>query len=147
MLAYYGIEERGIIMKYEEIVEKVKAATSKANVSRAVGHIAFQFNIEGEGEGAFYLEIADGKVNVEPFEYYDRDVLVVTTADIIMQMIEGGLQPMVAYTNEQLKVYGNVDHLKVLPLNSKAKDISGTKEASEPKSGSEKKSRKKHLRK
>lgn len=134
-------------MKYEEIVEKVKAATSKANVSRAVGHIAFQFNIEGEGEGAFYLEIADGKVNVEPFEYYDRDVLVVTTADIIMQMIEGGLQPMVAYTNEQLKVYGNVDHLKVLPLNSKAKDISGTKEASEPKSGSEKKSRKKHLRK
>ena len=61
--------ERGFTMKYEEIVEKVKAATSKANVSRAVGHIAFQFNIEGEGEGAFYLEIADGKVNVEPFEY------------------------------------------------------------------------------
>lgn len=108
-------------MKYEEIVEKVKNATSKANVSRAVGHIAFQFNVEGEGEGAFYLEIADGKVYVEPYEYYDRDVIIVTTANVIMQMIEGGLQPMVAYTNEQMKVYGNIDHLKVLPLGCDSK--------------------------
>ena len=111
-------------MKYEEIVEKVRSATSKANVSRAVGHIAFQFNVEGEGEGAFYLEIADGKVYVEPYEYYDRDVIIVTTADVIMQMIEGGLQPMVAYTNEQMKVYGNIDHLKVLPLGCDCKQAS-----------------------
>ena len=111
-------------MKYEEIVEKVRNATSKANVSRAVGHIAFQFNVEGEGEGAFYLEIADGKVYVEPYEYYDRDVIIVTTADVIMQMIEGGLQPMVAYTNEQMKVYGNIDHLKVLPLGCDCKQAS-----------------------
>ena len=117
-------------MKYEEIVEKVRSATSKANVSRAVGHIAFQFNIEGEGEGAFYLEIADGKVYVEPYEYYDRDVIIVTTADVIMQMIEGGLQPMVAYTNEQMKVYGNIDHLKVLPLGCDCKQVS--KQETEP---------------
>lgn len=103
-------------MRYEEIVEKVRVATSKANVSRAVGHIAFQINVEGEGEGAFYVEIADGKVYVEPYEYYDRDLIIVTTADVIMQMIEGGLKPMVAYTNEQLKAYGNIDYLKVLPL-------------------------------
>ena len=111
-------------MKYEEIVEKVRSATRKANVSRAVGHIAFQFNVEGAGEGAFYLEIADGKVYVEPYEYYDRDVIIVTTADVIMQMIEGGLQPMVAYTNEQMKVYGNIDHLKVLPLGCNCKQAS-----------------------
>lgn len=117
-------------MKYEEIVEKVRSATRKANVSRAVGHIAFQFNIEGEGEGAFYLEIADGKVYVEPYEYYDRDVIIVTTADVILQMIEGGLQPMVAYTNEQMKVYGNIDHLKVLPLSCDCKQAS--KQEAEP---------------
>lgn len=109
------------IMRYEEIVERVKNATSKANVSRAVGHIAFQFNVEGEGEGAFYLEISDGKVYVEPYEYYDRDVVIVTTADVLMQMTEGGLQPMVAYTNEQIRVYGNIDHLKVLPLGCECK--------------------------
>ena len=117
-------------MKYEEIVEKVRVATSRVNVSRAVGHIAFQFNIEGEGEGAFYLEIADGKVNVEPYEYYDRDVIIVTTADVIMQMLENGLQPMVAYTNDQLKVYGNINQLKVLPLGCDCKQ--STKPTTEP---------------
>ena len=103
-------------MKYEEIVEKVKMAVSKAKVSRTVGHVAFQFNVEGEGEGAFYVEIADGKVNVEPFEYYDRDVIVVTSAEVIMQMLKGELQPMVAYTNELMKVYGNRELLNVLPF-------------------------------
>ena len=103
-------------MKYEELVANVKMAAERAKIGRHVGHIAFQFNIEGEAEGAFYLELADGRVHVEPYEYYDRDLLIVTTADVVMQMIEGKLQPMVAYTNDQLKAYGNINHLEVLPL-------------------------------
>ena len=78
--------------------------------------MAYQFNVEGEAEGAFYLEIAEGKINVEPYEYYDRDILIVTSADVIIQMIEGKLQPMVAFSNGQLKVYGDVQQLKVLPF-------------------------------
>ena len=113
-----------MIMRYEELVEKVRNMTRNAKVSRGVGHVAFQFNVEGEAEGAFYVELADGKVYVEPYEYYDRDVIIVTTADVIMQMIEGGLQPMVAYTNEQMKVYGNINHLKVLPLGCDSKQSS-----------------------
>lgn len=108
-------------MRYEELVEKVREATKKARASKTVGHVAFQFNVEGEAEGAFYLEIADGKINVEPYEYYDRDVIIVTTAEVIMQMIAGELQPMVAYTNEQLRAYGNVEQLKVLPLGCDSK--------------------------
>ena len=105
-------------MKYEELVESVRRATKNAKVSRAVGHVAFQFNIEGEAEGAFYLELADGKVNVEPYEYYDRDLIIVTTADVVMQMIEGKLQPRVAWTKGQLKIYGDESQLAVLPLGS-----------------------------
>ncbi len=126
-------------MKYEEIVENVKKATEQAKVSKAVGHVAFQFNVEGEGEGAFYLEIGDGKVNVEPYEYYDRDVVLVTTADVIMQMISGELTPMVAYTNELLKVYGNVEYLKILPLGCDPK--AKKKPASEKKTTSAKKAK------
>ena len=103
-------------MTYEELVARVKDATKKARVSKTVGHVAFQFNVEGEGAGAFYLEISDGKIYVEPYEYYDRDVIIVTTADVIMQMLNGDLQPRAALTNEQLKVYGDVDQLKVLPF-------------------------------
>lgn len=103
-------------MKYEELVERVRKATQNVKVSRAIDHLAFQFNIEGEAEGAFYIEIVTGKVNVEPYEYYDRDIIVVTTADILLQIVEGKLQAMAAYTNGELKVYGNVDLIKYIPV-------------------------------
>lgn len=111
-------------MRYEELVEKVRNMTRNAKVSRSVGHVAFQFNVEGEAKGAFYVELADGKVYVEPYEYYDRDIIVVTSADVILQMMEGKLQPMVAYTNEQLRVYGDANLLKVLPVGCEGKQNS-----------------------
>lgn len=103
-------------MTYEELVHNVKQATKKAKVSKTVGHVAFQFNVEGEAEGAFYLEISDGKINVEPYEYYDRDIIIVTSADVIMKMIRGELQARVAYSNGQLRVYGDMEQLGVLPF-------------------------------
>lgn len=111
-------------MKYEELVKKVKNATQKMRVSKEVGHVAFQFNVEGEAEGAFYLELADGKVNVEPYEYYDRDMIIVTTAEVIVKMLDGKLQPMAAYTNGQIKVYGEPVQLKLLPFGCEAKKSS-----------------------
>lgn len=108
-------------MTYEELVMKVKNATSNCRVSKAVGHVAFQFNVEGEGEGAFYLEISDGKVYVEPYEYYDRDVIIVTTAEVILQMLEGKIMPREAYANEKLRAYGNVNQLEVLPFGCECK--------------------------
>lgn len=106
-------------MTYHELVENVRNAVKNAKVSKIIGHVAFQFNVEGEAEGAFYLEITDGRVNVEPYEYYDRDIIIVTSADVIMQMISGKLQPRVAYMNGQLQIYGDVDQLSVLPFGGK----------------------------
>ena len=108
-------------MTYEELVERVRTATQNAKVSKSVGHVAFQFNVEGEAEGAFYLEIDEGRINVEPYEYYDRNVIIVTSADVIMQMIEGTVLPMVAYTNDMLRAYGDINQLKVLPLGCNCK--------------------------
>ena len=103
-------------MKYEELVARVKDAMKVVQVSRQVGHVAYQFNVEGEGEGYFYVELEDGKVNVEPYEYYDRDLIIVTTAEVILQMLEGKITPRVAYTNGQLKVYGDSRQLENLPF-------------------------------
>lgn len=106
-------------MNYEELVANVKKAVKKKKVSKTVGHVAFQFNVEGEAEGAFYLEITDGKIYVEPYEYYDRDLLVITSAEVIMQMAEGKVAPREAYAKELLKAYGDVELLNVLPLDIK----------------------------
>ena len=108
-------------MTYEELVAKVKDAMKRAKVSRQVGHVAFQFNVEGEAAGIFYLEIADGKINVEPYEYFDRDIVIVTSADVILQMLEGKLQPRAAYTNGQMQLYGDARQLAVLPMGSECK--------------------------
>ncbi|MBP3569590.1 MAG: SCP2 sterol-binding domain-containing protein [Lachnospiraceae bacterium] len=108
-------------MTYEELVAKVKDAMKRAKVSRQVGHVAFQFNVEGEAAGIFYLEIADGRINVEPYEYFDRDIVIVTSAEVILQMLEGKIQPRVAYTNGQMQLYGDVRQLEVLPMGSECK--------------------------
>ena len=52
---------------------------SKADASDISEHLAVQYNVTGEGEGAFYMEVKDGKVEVQPYDYKDRDILV--TAD------------------------------------------------------------------
>lgn len=109
-------------MRYEELIERVRDGVKNAKVSKIVGHIAFQFNVEGEAEGAFYLEISGGKINVEPYEYYDRDLIIVTSANVIIQMVEGKLQPMEAYSKELLRVYdGNLEQLKLLPFGCECK--------------------------
>ena len=74
-------------MTYEEIVEKAVVAAKK----RIGGdeHIAVQFNIIGEGEGIFYVETKGKLLDVQPYEYYDRDVLVIADANTILRIIEG----------------------------------------------------------
>ncbi|WP_026493445.1 MULTISPECIES: SCP2 sterol-binding domain-containing protein [unclassified Butyrivibrio] len=76
-------------MTYEEVVAKVKESLKDADVSNVQEHAAYQFNITGEGEGAFYVEIVDGKLNVEPYEYFDRDILVYTSAADLFDILDG----------------------------------------------------------
>lgn len=40
-----------------------------------------------------------------------------------MQMLEGKLQPMAAYTYEQMKVYGDANLLNVLPFGVECRGI------------------------
>ena len=95
-------------MTYEELVAKAKESYGKADASAINEHVAIQFNVTGEAEGAFYLEIADGKVAVEPYEYYDRDVIVTTDAETLIKMAEGKLGMEAAYLTGKIKADGNL---------------------------------------
>ena len=101
-------------MTYEEVVKKVKTAAKKADASSINEHVAFQFNITGEGSGAFYLEIADGKINVEPYEYYDRNALITSSADNIIKIMNGKMDPVVAFTLGKIKVEGDLGKALIL---------------------------------
>lgn len=95
-------------MTYEEIVTKVKKLFKDADVSMIDEHLAYQFNIVGEGEGAFYVEVKDGELFIEPYEYFDRDAVFICKTDALFQMISGKLDPVMAFTIGLLKVEGDI---------------------------------------
>ncbi len=101
-------------MVYEEIVGKMKAAYEAADAGGITEHAAIQFNISGEGEGAFYIEVAGGKVYVQPYEYYDRDAIVTTNASTLLEIAEGKLNIGDAVSANRLWIDGNVAKVFVL---------------------------------
>lgn len=96
-------------MKYEEIVNTVKKAYEKAKYTGE--HLAAQINVTGEGEGAFYIEGSEAKVNVEPYEYYDRDLIITSSADELMNIVNGSETLREAFEAGRLFVSGNLDRI------------------------------------
>lgn len=110
-------------MTYEELVQKIKDIADESDASKIQDHVAFQFNIEGEAAGAFYLDIKDGEADVQPYEYYDRDVLITCTAEILLQIMDGKLDPVLAYTLHKIRVEGDLGKALLL------KEVVGQKKA------------------
>ena len=96
-------------MTYEEIFAKSKELILANDTEGLEGHIAVQVNITGEGEGAFYIELKDGKVYVEPYEYYDRDCIFIVSGKDFLKICEGSLNPVMAFTVGKLKVEGSIE--------------------------------------
>lgn len=107
-------------MMYEEFFQEVRETLIDADVSGIKEHLAYQFNITGEESGSFYVEVKDGCLYVEPYEYYDRDVIFTCSAKTLRKIAKGKLDPVAAVTLQKLKVDGNID--KALKLKSLIKN-------------------------
>ena len=101
-------------MTYEQIFQNAKKIFMQADVSGIQEHLAFQFNITGEGEGAFYAEVKNGCLYVEPYEYYDRDVIFICSADTLLKLASGKLDPVVAFTTGKLKIEVSLEKAMML---------------------------------
>lgn len=101
-------------MTFQEVFEEIKAIFLNANVSEIKDHYAFQFNITGEGAGTFYAEIKDGKVIVEPYSYDNRDVQFTSSADTLLNIAKGKMNPITAFTFGKIKIDGNLEKALVL---------------------------------
>ena len=96
-------------MTFETVFQTVKEIFMKADVSTVDEHLAFQFNITGQGEGICYAEAQDGRLYVEPYEYYDRDAIFICSADTLLKLAAGKLDPVFAFTTGKLKVEGSLE--------------------------------------
>ena len=81
-------------MTYADMFSKVKGLFMESDVSDISEHLAFQFNITGEAEGIFYAEVKDGVLAVEPYEYFDRDAIFICSAETLLKLAEGRIDPI-----------------------------------------------------
>lgn len=95
-------------MNFWDTFNYVKNTFMKADVSDYQGHLALQVNLTGEGEGRFYAELTNGSLKVEPYEYFDRDVMFTVSTKDFIKIIEGKLDPVAAFTLGKLKVDGDL---------------------------------------
>ena len=101
-------------MTYEEIVYKLQEYSIKAKTKEIKQHIAVQFNIYGEGEGALYIEISGGRTYVEPYEYFDRDALMYVEAKTLFDVIEKRENLDTVLADGRLVIQGYHDEARLL---------------------------------
>jgi putative sterol carrier protein len=98
--------ERGK-MKFDELVTKVRGMAEKVDAS-GKDFLAVQVNITGKDSGVFYVEVKDGKISVEPYEYNDRQCAITISMADFNKVLDGKLDPVLAFTTGKLKVDGDV---------------------------------------
>ncbi len=97
-------------MTYADLFYEIKGKFMGADVSDIHEHLAFQFNIaDEEAGGAFYVEVKDGELYVEPYEYYDRDAMFTCAPDVLIKIADGKMDPVAAFMEKKLQVEGNID--------------------------------------
>ena len=90
--------------------ELLNAVREKASAIDAQGKdfLAVQVNITGDNGGVFYVEVKDGHVSVEPYEYKDRNCAVTISMENFLKLAQGSLDPVKAFTFGKLKVDGDL---------------------------------------
>ena len=93
-------------MTFDELLAKVRKIAEKVDASDK-DFLAVQVNITGKEEGVFYVEVKDHKISVEPYEYNDRNCAVTMNMTNFNKLIDGKLDPILAFTTGKLKVDGD----------------------------------------
>lgn len=122
-------------MTYEEIFSKSKELIIANDASGIKEHLAVEVDITGEGSGAFYIELNDGRIAVEPYEYYDRDCKLIISGEDFISICDGSLDAVKAFTNGSLKIEGDIDKaLKMSEIFNTVKENAAAKSSASKKS-------------
>lgn len=77
-------------------------------------HLAYQIDITDVNR-PFYIEITtNGKVNIEPYEYNDRDVRIISSFDTLMKIATRQINVLDAYKNNKISISGDLEKVKIL---------------------------------
>lgn len=93
-------------MTFDELLTKVRTIASGVDASDK-DFLAVQVNVTGKDSGVFYVEVKDHKINVEPYDYHDRNCAITINMTNLNKLIDGKLDPVLALTTGKLKVDGD----------------------------------------
>lgn len=119
-------------MTYEKIFEDVKKALAKADAKKFGGEFAFQFNIVGEGEGAFYVAYKNGAVDIQPYDYKGNTASVNMKGEDLVALAKGTLSLGKAIDEKLIEIIGDGTELNNL-FTAKKQTVTKTKAAKEEK--------------
>lgn len=74
-------------MTFFEMFDAAKAGFANADVSGLNGHVAIQIEVTEDGCGIFYAEVADGVLNVQPYDYRDNTAAVTLPLNTLFALL------------------------------------------------------------
>lgn len=96
-----------------QLIERMRTQFGSKDVSTIEGLLAIQVNLK-DPDGVLYVEIKDGNLSIEPYEYIDRNAAITISMDNFIKLLDKKLDPVLAFTLGKLKVDGDTG--KVLAL-------------------------------
>lgn len=94
-------------MTMEELILKLRDIAKGINIPDS-RFLAVQLNIKDRDPGVFYVEVKDQKINIEPYEYYDRNCAITIKMNDLLKLLDGKLDAVAAFTLGKLKVEGDI---------------------------------------
>lgn len=97
-------------MTFIEAFDKIKASLKNSKADDISGHLAIQINLNNpDSSGIFYIEINDGNVYVEPFDYYDRDAMFIVSCEDFIDIMTGKKDFESSIADGTLVIEGNFE--------------------------------------
>lgn len=93
-------------LDFETNFKKIKEFVEKIDVSN-LDDFAFQFDIVGEGRGTFYIELKNGILSIQPYDYHDRTALVIVSQDDLISIFSGQNDFIEKLRENQLRITSN----------------------------------------
>ena len=101
------------MMKFEEAFKDLKGMIIDKDVSN-IEDIAIQFNMIGKPAGVFYAEVQNGKLSIEPYNYYNNNCVFTAKYEVFRKIINQELSPVSAYLTKKLRVEGDIRKAMIL---------------------------------
>ena len=98
-------------MEFKDCFNELKKDFVNKDVSN-IPNVVFEFNIKDIG--VFYAKVQDGKLDIQPYNYYDNDVSFTASFETYKKIINGKLDPIKAFFNSRLKVSGDLGKATLL---------------------------------